>query len=81
MMKERRTLVTSRTVNRKRSDLNKSWALDCMLARSGVLARDLHNVDVAVHVVQVDLEAQVAVVGCDAHTVVGYRGDAGLDED
>jgi hypothetical protein len=52
-----------------------------MLARSGVLARDLHNVDVAVHVVQVDLEAQVAVVGCDAHTVVGYRGDAGMDED
>jgi hypothetical protein len=74
--------VTSRTVNRKRSDLNKSWALDCMLARSGVQAWDLHNV--AVHVAQVDLvdlEAQAAVVGCDAHTVVGYRDDAGLDGD
>jgi hypothetical protein len=71
--------VTSRIVSRKHSDLNKSWALDCMLARSGVQAWDLHNV--AVHVAQVDLEAQAAVVGCDAHTVVGYRDDAGLDGD
>jgi hypothetical protein len=50
-----------------------------MLARSEVQAWDLHNV--AVHVAQVDLEAQAAVVGCDAHTVVGYRDDAGLDGD
>ena len=72
--------VTSRIVNHKRSDSSKSWALDCMLVHSEVLGRDLHNVDVAKHVAQVEPEAQVAVVGCDAHTVVGYQGDAGLDE-
>jgi hypothetical protein len=52
-----------------------------MLVHSEVLGRDLHNVDVAKHVAQVEPEAQVAVVGCDAHTVVGYRDDVGPDED
>jgi uncharacterized protein (DUF1786 family) len=70
--------VTSRIANRSSSDLNKSWALDCTLARSGVQVLDSHNV--AVHVAQVDPEAaQAVVVGCDGHTVVGYRDDAGPD--
>ena len=54
--------------------------LDCTLARSGVQASDSHIV--AIYVAQVDLEAaQAVVVGRDAHTVEGYRGDAGPDGD
>ena len=46
-----------------------------MLARSGVQASDSHIV--ARYVAQLDLEAaQAVVVGRDAHTVEGYRGDA-----
>ena len=51
-----------------------------MLARSGVQASDSHIV--ARYVAQLDLEAaQDVVVGRDAHTVEGYRGDAGPDGD
>jgi hypothetical protein len=48
-----------------------------MLVRFGAQGSDSHNV--AVHVAQADLEAQAAVVERDAHTVVGYRDDAGPD--
>ena len=70
--------MTSRVANRNSSGLNSSLVLDCTLARSGVQASDSHIV--AIYVAQVDLEAaQAVVVGRDAHTVEGYRDDAGLD--
>ena len=66
-------------MNRNSLELSSWWALDYMLARSEVQWPNSHNV--AVHVVRSDLEAPVAVVGCDAHTVADYRDDAGPQDD
>lgn len=79
MMMVQRTWVTSRIANRSSSDLNNSLALDCTLARSGVQVQVPDSYNVAMHVAQWEQEAQVAVVERDAHTVVGYRDDAGPD--